>query len=127
MPTTKPRITITLDEDTHELFKAFAAAQGRSMSSVISEMLKEVSPPIARTLSLLLVAKDAPKQVLDDLTSTFEAAANDARGHFGDSVNQMDLLLEELQRRASNPPSSNTGATTEPPAPTLPESGTSRG
>jgi hypothetical protein len=117
MATKNPRISVMLDPDTFQLYHDFAAAQGRSMSSVIGEMLREVSPPIARTLSLLLAARDAPQQVLNDLAANFEKVEGEVRGMFGDSVSQMDMLLDEIQRRTADTPSCNTGVTTDTPAP----------
>lgn len=128
MSTTKPRITITLDPEVYQLFRDFSAAQNRSMSSVISEMLKEVSPPIARALSLLNVAKKAPKQVLQEMVVNFDSAADEVRHMLGGvSEVQLDLLLQELQRKSAIPPSCNTGVTTDTPTSKKPKPRTKRG
>jgi hypothetical protein len=125
MPTVKPRITITL---VYHLFRDFADAQNRSMSSVIGEMLKEVSPPISRTLSLLTAAKKAPKEVLQEMVHNFDSAADEVRSMLGGvSEIQLELLLQELQRKSAIPPFCNTGVTTDTPTSKKPKSRTKRG
>lgn len=145
MATNKPRITITLEPEVYDLFKRLSEAQGRPMGRIISELLTEVSPPLRRTLSLLMAAKEAPKKVLLDMVANFEAAEQDVKGMFGESMGQLDTLLADLQRglTAGNsgslptkeeacgtppePPSCNTGATTGTPTPQKPKSRTPRG
>lgn len=145
MATTKPRITITLEPEVYDLFKGLSEAQGRPMARIISELLTEVSPPLQRTLSLLMAAKQAPKQVLEQLAANFEMAERDVKGMFGESMVQLDALLGDLQRgletgdlgghptkedareNPSRPPSCNTGVTTGTPTAQKPKSRTSRG
>jgi hypothetical protein len=128
MAAKNPRISVMLEPEVYRLYQDFAAAQGRSMSSVIGEMLKEVSPPIARTLSLLNAAQKAPKQVLQEMADNFDSASEEVRSMLG-GVNelQLDLLLQELQRKAAEPPSCNTGVTTHTPTSKNPKPRTKRG
>ena len=44
MATTKPRITVTLDEGVYETLKGLSDLQGVSMSSIVSELLRTVDP-----------------------------------------------------------------------------------
>lgn len=93
MATTKPRVTITLEPHVYETFKVFAEAQDTRPSKVISELLTEVEPSIRKTLAILLAAKDAPKQVLDELRHTFEGFAEQVDSVSGSAQESLDLAL----------------------------------
>lgn len=127
MPTDKPRITVTLEPETYALLRDYASATGQPMARFVSELLDQVRPSMARTLSLILAARAAPQELKDDLTDLFEGVEVEVRETLGDSVAQLDLILEELQKRGAEPPSCNTGVTTQPPTPKKPGHGTSRG
>lgn len=75
MPTKKPRLTITLDDHVYLLFKQFSEVQGRSMSSVINEVLSEISPPVARIMSTLIRAQSLPREVVEDMVLDLEEVA----------------------------------------------------
>lgn len=74
MPTTKPRLAITLTEDTRAAVADLADALGKPESSVVSELLTEMAPQL-RDLAKLQRAvasgrKSAAKQAMRDLMGT---------------------------------------------------------
>jgi hypothetical protein len=75
MATKKPRITVTLDQNTYDAFKAFSAAQGRSMGSTINEVLTEVTPAVCRVTSVLLRAQMMNDGFIKSLADDLEAAS----------------------------------------------------
>jgi hypothetical protein len=72
MPTSKPRITITLTEEQHAILRRISAAGGQSMSSVISEFMLTAQPALERmaaTLQRLKQDRDADRQLIADVLS----------------------------------------------------------
>lgn len=116
MATTKKRITISLDDQTYYLFKEFARIQKRPIATVITELLDQLTPPLQRTVSMLLAAENAPQQLLDELAFSFNQIAAELNEVAGEGNAQLDMLIAALQSEV-NPPSSNTGVTTKLPKP----------
>lgn len=101
MPTKKPRFAITCNPTTHEVVSRLAVLQGKSRGAVVAELLDEVAPILARTVSLLEAAAAAPKQVKDGLRSVLESVHDDLVAVSGDSINQMDMLIGAFQGEAN--------------------------
>lgn len=104
MPTIKPRVQVTLEPYDHEVIERLAALQGRTRGAVISDLLHEVVPALARTVSLLEAAAEAPEQVKKGLRSVVESAHDDLVQAAGDGLKQMDFLLSELTASAEANP-----------------------
>lgn len=109
MATTKPRVTITLEPHVAETFRVFAEAQGTRSSKVISELLTEVEPSIRKTLAILLAAKDAPKEVLNDLRKSFDDVAKGVEALADNAYSQLDDVESQLGLSLSQPPYINKG------------------
>ncbi len=76
MPTSKPRITITLTEEQHAILRRISAAGGQSMSSVISEFMLTAQPALERmavALQRLKQDRDADRQLVAELLSELHA------------------------------------------------------
>jgi len=97
MPTVKPRIAVTLPQETFDVLARLAELQNRSRGSVVAELLVEITPPLARTVALLEAAFAAPDQVKQGLRSVVEGVHRELVAVSGDGINQMDLLLEQLK------------------------------
>lgn len=138
MPTTKPRITITLSEHQHDLLGAMADAQKVSMSSIVVELLDTAVPVLERVMELINAAKRAPKEAIEELKRSLDRAEGDLIGMQSEALGQLDLLVKEAggmgearsgtpvtavskARRsvAKKPPTSNRGVRI-PPTPQLP-------
>lgn len=97
MPTTKPRIAITLNQHTYETIRRLAELNGEPMSRIVAELIEAVRDPLMRTVALLEAAREAPQQVKDGLRGTFEAMERDLYGAAGYAQGQVDWLIEELK------------------------------
>lgn len=97
MPTAKPRIAVTLPQETFDVLARLADLQDRSRGSVVAELLIEITPPLARTVALLEAAFAAPDQVKQGLRSVVEGVHQELVAVSGDGINQLDMLLEHLQ------------------------------
>lgn len=53
MPTSKPRITITLSDHQHALLRTISDAGGQSMSGIISEFMVVAQPTLERMAAAL--------------------------------------------------------------------------
>lgn len=53
MATEKPRITLTLEPEWHDVLSRLSEMQGRPMSKVIGELLREIMPILARLTSAM--------------------------------------------------------------------------
>ena len=76
MPTSKPRITITLTEEQHAILRRISAAGGQSMSSVVSEFMLTAQPALERmavTLQQLKQDRDADRRLVADMLSELHA------------------------------------------------------
>lgn len=103
MPTAKPRIAVTLNEQTFQVIARMAELQGCSRGSVVADLLESVAPALIRTVALLEAAAAAPKQVRDGLRGVVEDTYQQLVGVAGDSITQMDWLLSELSGAEANP------------------------
>lgn len=74
MATTKPRITITLEQEHHAVLKRLADLQGASMSSIVTDLLQEVMPMLERLTQALQAAQKLDK----DLRATILQGAQQA-------------------------------------------------
>ncbi|MDG4143705.1 hypothetical protein L5C79_31340, partial [Pseudomonas aeruginosa] len=72
MPTTKPRVQVTMEPHDHEVIARLAKLQGRTRGAVIADLLHEVIPALARTVALLEAAASAPEQVKKGLRSVVD-------------------------------------------------------
>ena len=72
MPTSKPRITVTLTEEQHAILRKISLAGGKSMSGIISEFMLMAQPALERmaiSLQQLKQDLDADRQRVADVLS----------------------------------------------------------
>lgn len=119
MPTIKPRVQVTLEPQTHEVFARLAVLQGRTRGSIIAELLDAIAPTMAQTVAILEAAESAPKHVKEGLRAVAESAHDDLVSAAGDGIKQMDFLLSELSGGTVNPHvvTRGSGITDTPPKP----------
>jgi uncharacterized protein (DUF1778 family) len=101
MPTSKPRITITLTDEQHKLLCTLAELQGVSMSSIVVDLFASTMPVLERLHLILKAAADAPQNVLDGLRSSLEGAEKDVRGLHATAMGQLDLLVNAATPKPS--------------------------
>jgi hypothetical protein len=128
MPTSKPRITITLTDHQHEVLSSLAKVQKISMSSIVVDFLESTMPVLERLAVVLESAANAPQSVKDQIRLSAESAEKEY-GHLPAELGQqLDFMVrvaggaaalsgEESQPAAAEdgPPTSNRGVRISPP------------
>lgn len=113
MATSKPRITITLEPEQHEILRRLADLQGTSMSRIVTEFLGEVVPILANVVTTLEAAQRSSSDARAKFVRTAETAEAELRPLAEFARNQFDLFAGEISRleHASSPRPVITGAT----------------
>ena len=131
MPTSKPRIAITLDPRVYATIERLAQLQRKSRGAVVAELVTSIHEPLMRTVALLDAAAEAPEQVKAGLRGVIEGVESQLVGAAGGGLAQLDWLRARVQagaraarparersepqhvpkrpKRGSNPRPSNTG------------------
>lgn len=102
MPTIKPRIAVTLDQNTYEVVARLAELQSRSKGAVVGDLLDAAVQPMRRTVALLEAAASAPESLKQGLRSVFESVHDDLAAAAGGYNQQLDSMLQELQSVGSS-------------------------
>jgi len=102
MPTTKPRISITVDADDLAVLDRYATASGTPRASMIGALIKAVCPELQRAAELMELANAAPRKVVQDVVDNLSNATADAMGFLepfhGDFRRVMDQLDATMAR-----------------------------
>jgi uncharacterized protein (DUF1778 family) len=129
MPTTKPRITITLTEEQHVLLHTLAGYQGESMSAIVVDLIQTAVPVMERIAIVMKAASTAPQEMLDGMKQSMERAEAQLISQMQGHIDQLDAMTKNtagaavgmarpaaratpaLPRRtsAARPPTSNRG------------------
>ena len=103
MPTSKPRIAITLEPRVYETVERLAQLQGKSRGSVVAELVSSIHEPLMRTVALLDAAMQAPEDVKRGLRGVVEGVESQLVGAAGGGLAQMDWLLGRLGKGPIRP------------------------
>jgi hypothetical protein len=98
MPTTRPRLTITLDRPTYEAIAGLAKVRSCSKNQVISETMDAVAPVLERIATLIQTAQDATQDNLTVLKASAEQVENELTARLGNSIDQLDMLLDGAKK-----------------------------
>ena len=121
MATTKPRITITLNDKSYAVLKAISECSGQPMSTFVTEMLDSARPTLERmatTFQKIKRAQDAERarflERVDDAQSAIEPVVMATLGQF-------DLFLGQIEnavgiRAVTDASAASTGIDIMPPA-----------
>ena len=94
MPSQKPRLNLTLDEDLNEIITDLSELMGIPKTRVITDLLKDVLPVLTEVRDALKLAKEK-KSVVPNL-ARLAASANAGIGvinkEMADLLNQYNLL-----------------------------------
>ena len=104
MPTTKPRIAVTLPQHVGETYKRLAALQGRSAASVAADLLLAAHEPLCRTLAVLEAAREAPRHVLEGIREAAEETERDLTLAYAGGLSQLDWIMEQVRQPTAPPP-----------------------
>lgn len=97
MPTSKPRIAVTVTPQVFDTLDRLAKLTGRGRGAFVTELLDASHPALMRTVALLEAASDAPQDVKRGIVGTLEQMERELVGDFGGSIAQMDWLLDGIQ------------------------------
>jgi hypothetical protein len=67
MPTSKPRITLTLPQEQYDVLSDLAALQSVSMSSIVVDLIDTTLPALERLAIVLEHSSQAPQHLLRDI------------------------------------------------------------
>jgi len=101
MPTTKPRITITLEPHAHEVLSRLSAAGGDSMSAIVAQFVDMALPSLERVVVVLERARSAPQEARAGLAAAVERAERAVMPALLAAVDQADLFLSEVSQEAA--------------------------
>lgn len=121
MPTAKPRINLTVSQDTFETLSELASIQGASRASIVNDLLEASMPALERALVGLRALQERQRQLeqesadiarmdRDQMVLRIDEAERMLAPLIADSLGVFDKLVEDAQVRAQ-PPHSNTGVT----------------
>lgn len=130
MPTIKPRINLTVSQDTYDLLTELAVLQGASRASIVNDLLEASLPALERALTGLSAlherqrlleqeAADLARMDRDQMMLRIDDAERMLAPLLAESLGVFDKLVED-SKRPTQPPHSNTGVT---PPPSNPPSG----
>lgn len=103
MPTTKPRIAVTLNRRVYETVERLAKLQGKSRGAVVAELLESIHEPLMRTVALLDAAAEAPEEVKRGLRGVIEGVEASLVGAAGGGLAQMDWLRSRVNAAFRRP------------------------
>lgn len=96
MPTSKPRLTVTLEPHLYELLRRLASLQGVSASSILVDLLGTVEPVMERVCVSLENANNASKGINDNLRRVAQQAESFILPQAASLINQIDILLDQI-------------------------------
>ncbi len=93
MATSKPRITVTLDDDVHQLYRELADIQGCSMSSLVADLLRATVPVQQQVLAAMKTALTLQEGSRAEFLEKLQRAHQQA----SDTVAPMMAILDEFE------------------------------
>lgn len=117
MATSKPRITITLNEKSYSLLKTINECTGQPMSVFVAEMLESARP----TLERMAVTFQKIKRAQDDERSRFLRNVDEAQAAIEpvvmETLGQFDLFLGRIEQAVDGRPDAAQAAPSDQPPP----------
>lgn len=100
VPTTNPRIALTLPPHRYELLRRLADLQGVSMASIVGELLETVEPVFERMCVAIESVKSAPQEMHAGLLKSFLEAEAKVMPLLEEASAQSDLFLASAEHAA---------------------------
>jgi hypothetical protein len=121
MPTSNPRISVTLQPALAAILRELSALSGNSQSALIAELLEQSTPILERVVTVLRAASTIKGQANAEIAASLEAAQTRLETQLGLQLGEFDEgtrpILEEaeaIRRRRSRTGTRPSQA--EPPA-----------
>jgi multidrug efflux pump subunit AcrA (membrane-fusion protein) len=102
MPTTNPRVAVTLPPSLDLLVGRMARLQRISKSAVLRELLEAAEPALARACALMEAATKSVNAVKTGLADHLAATQDEAEKTLGSLLRQMDTATADLVRQAES-------------------------
>jgi len=96
MPTTNPRITITLKPGLHAKLRRLSALTGNSQSALVAELLDGSEPVFDRLITLLEAANLAKDEMREKLVHDLSRAQTRMEKQLGLALDDADTLTADL-------------------------------
>lgn len=102
MPTTKPRISITIEPEDLAVLDRYAQASGSPRASMIAQMIHAACPELERAAELIEMANAAPAKVIRDLVDDLHNATADAMGFLEPFHADYHRVLSHIESRVAD-------------------------
>lgn len=103
MATTKPRITITLNQRCYDILKSISDCSGKPMSGFVAEMMESASPTLERmavTFQKIKTAQDAERsrflETIDEAQAAIEPVVMETLGQFDLFLGKIDAAADAV-------------------------------
>lgn len=97
MPTSKPRVSITLDAADLAVLDRYAAASGTPRASMVAALISAAVPELARAAELIELANQAPRALVQGFVDDLSNATADAMGFLRPFETDYRLVMDRLQ------------------------------
>ena len=101
MATLKPRITITLEPEQHEVLKRLSALQKQPMAAIVKDLMHEVTPVLSTMADALEVALRSGHQVRAQIRKSVEEAGEEIMPIAEAMRSQLDLFVGMIEEAAA--------------------------
>lgn len=97
MPTTNPRLSITLQHADLAVLDRYCNASGTPRATLVAELIKSTIPQLLEAAELIELANAAPRKVKQDLVDNLSNATADAMGFFQPFNRDYQSVMDRLQ------------------------------
>lgn len=110
MPTTNPRLSITLHPEDLAVLDRYSRASGTPRATLVAELIKSTIPQLREAAELIELANAAPRKVKQDLVDNLANATADAMGFLQPFNRQYQTVMDALQLElVADPPTRKRG------------------
>jgi hypothetical protein len=95
VPTSNPRVNVTLNANQYELLSRLGKAQGRSRSAVLVDLLETVTPMLERVVVAIEAAQRVQVQAREGFRKSVDDAEEALLPHVQAAMGQFDWLVEQ--------------------------------
>lgn len=103
MPTTNPRMSITLEPQELAVLDRFASASGTPRATIIRDLIRTVVPELDKAAELIELANAAPRHIKQGLVNELSNATADAMGFLQPFHRDYQAVMTKLQQELHFP------------------------
>lgn len=98
MPTVKPRLVVVLEPHQAEVIRRLAAIEGRPMSTVVRQLIDQVTPTLIDVVAALEAAQEAKGKPAAQLLSAMSRLQASVQSATEKAVDQADMFTGKMHR-----------------------------